>query len=155
MRIGHHGTTLELGLSGYQFPALQSGLEPLDDRDWDANWLIVTGEARAAEGSSWRFRDPALTTWEVAELVTWLRAVIAQTAPAGWLEFTEPHLRFVVGAYRDSQVTLLVELGHEAAEPPLVKKQAKQSLLTIETDQPQLEQAVAALERQLAEFPPR
>lgn len=155
MRIGYHGASLDLGIEGYQFPSLEANVMAGNDRDFDANWLVVAGQARTADGTVWRFQDPALDTYEAVELARWLRAVVAETAPPGWLEFTEPNLSFAVESYGESQVRLRVRLEQECAEPPTIKRQWQQSRLTIDTDKRQLEEAVAALEKQLAEFPPR
>lgn len=151
MRIGRQGTTLDLDIEGYQFPSFRSQ----EDFDHDANWLNLVGEVRRADGVSWRFRDPCLTTWEAAQLLTWLQKVIASTEPSEAPEFIEPNLRFAVGGNSESHVNLHVTLSQEIAEPPIVKRQPKETKLSLDTDKQQLRAVVIALEEQIATFPPR
>ena len=151
MRIGRHDTTLDLDIEGYQFPFFRSP----EDFDYDANWLNIVGEVRRSDGDSWRFRDPCLTTWEAKALLTWLRAVIASADPIDPPQFIEPNVSFAVGHNGKSQVTLLVTLSQESAEPPIVKRGSKETQLSLVTDKQQLREAVTALEQQIATFPPR
>lgn len=168
MLIGNNGTSLELRIVGYQFPELEPGQDPLDPNSWDSNWLIFEGEAHTAEGESWTFSQPALTTWDVARLVKWLREVVAGTASVlaseersasfdhpDWLTFTEPNLSFAVRDYGQPHMTLLVELSHKSAVPPISPRKPKRSRLAIMTDKRQLQDGLEALEGQLAKFPPR
>lgn len=168
MLIGNDGTSLELRIVGYQFPELEPGQDPLDPDSWDANWLIVEGEARTAEGESWAFSQPALTTWDVARVVSWLREVVDGTASVlaseeqdasfdhpDWLTFTEPNLSFAVRDYGQPHVTLLVQLSHESAAPPISPRKPKRSHLTMMTDKRQLQEGLEELEGQLAKFPSR
>ncbi|WP_146211287.1 WapI family immunity protein [Quadrisphaera granulorum] len=120
---GDDGAEVELRLAGYQFP---DATVDDDGDEWDANWLLVAGRVRTARGTEWSFVDPALTTWEVAEVADWWeRAGRGQVAPAtawedddgggdeadgdsvpfwwdvlqdrGWLVFLEPCLSLGVG----------------------------------------------------------
>src|SRR5262249_60717551 len=62
MRLGSSdGARVELRLLRYQFPD-RAAAGP--GRDWDANWLVVRGDIRCADGREWSFEDPCLTTWE-------------------------------------------------------------------------------------------
>jgi hypothetical protein len=91
--------SVELSIAGYQFPDLQGR----GDRDWDANWLQICGAVVLADGKTWSFEDPSLTTWEAAELGQWLREAADGSVkpwPLGTEEaepllcFTEPNLAF-------------------------------------------------------------
>jgi hypothetical protein len=66
---GDDGVEVELRIAGYQFPDAE--VDPVG-RGWDANWLVIAGRVRTAPGEEWTFRDPGLTTWEVAEVADWL-----------------------------------------------------------------------------------
>lgn len=101
------GTRVRLRLVGYQFPNASGE---------DANWLIVGGRVRLADGRAWTFTDPALLTWEARELGTWLTGaaygqvtVVPQDqaavlpdgdeTPEGAAIFVEPNLAFSVAGY--------------------------------------------------------
>lgn len=88
--------------------------ERIEHHSDDANWLMISGEGRTSDGRSWRFRVPALTTWDVNELINWLRAVTVGAIPTAtspeesadpmdrfededWLTFVEPNVAFAVG----------------------------------------------------------
>lgn len=159
MHLGHGVSSLDLRVTGYQFPDRYAvGERPGGDSS-DANWLVVSGEVRAATGRSWSFRDPSLLTAEVTDLVSWLREVadgavsvatavgeldkttldkcvdeVDEYAAAGWLTFTEPNLSFAAGSYSGSMVQLLVGLSHESAAPPLGPMRPKRSQITVMSD---------------------
>jgi hypothetical protein len=91
--------SIELSIARYQFPDLQGH----GDRDWDANWLQISGAIVLAGGQTWSFEDPSLTTWEAAELGEWFRLVAdGSVKPSTFgteeaeqlLCFTEPNLAF-------------------------------------------------------------
>jgi hypothetical protein len=78
--VSRSGSSVELHIAGYQFPDAR----PHGDEDWDANWLIISGQVDAGRRLRWEFRDPSLTTWEASELIAWMRQVSAgEVAPAG------------------------------------------------------------------------
>jgi hypothetical protein len=54
-------SAFELRVAGYQFPDIESD-------EFDANWLVVEGLVAPADERAWKFRDPALLTWEVEGL---------------------------------------------------------------------------------------
>ncbi|MEH3077262.1 MAG: hypothetical protein PGN11_11375 [Quadrisphaera sp.] len=75
---GEDGASVELSVVGYQFPDVVAP----DGDDWDANWLVIAGHVRTCDGRTWTFRDPGLTTWEVAEVAAWLdRAAAGAISP--------------------------------------------------------------------------
>jgi hypothetical protein len=69
--LSSDNVSIELSIARYQFPDLQGH----GDRDWDANWLQISGAVVLADGKTWSFEDPSLTTWEAAKLGQWLREV--------------------------------------------------------------------------------
>jgi hypothetical protein len=97
----------------------------LGSRDWDANWLVLTGSLLLPDGRAHAFRDPCLTTWEARELSDWLRSVAAgdvTSSPDDADEpldvvFTEPCIAFDLERADADLITLRVYLSLEA-EPP-------------------------------------
>jgi hypothetical protein len=116
------GALLELRPIGYQF-----GANPQAEvgADWDANWLVVHGDVRTAEGHGWSFTDPCLTTWEAREIGSWLRGVVAGlVAPAterpeeaDLLCFTEPNVALSLVGRSEGRVQVRVHLSLEALPP--------------------------------------
>jgi hypothetical protein len=99
------GALVDLRISGYQFPQHAAARK----RDWDANWLNIQGDVTQADGKSWTFRDPCLTTWEARALGKWLRGAVNGTVPVSpfgtgdpegpLLVFTEPNIAFSVESH--------------------------------------------------------
>jgi len=130
------GTRVRLRPVGYQFP------DAVGD---DANWLIIAGDVRLADGRAWTFTDPALLTWEARELGEWLADVAHgrvpvvppeqaavlpddDESPDGAAIFVEPNLAFSVAGYPvtahlpdtsalDGTVALRMHLAYESAPP--------------------------------------
>jgi hypothetical protein len=114
--------SIELNIARYQFPDLQGH----GDRDWDANWLQISGAVVLAGGRTWSFEDPSLTTWEAAELGQWLREAAdgsVKPLPFGpeeagqFLCFTEPNLAFGLEVRVADKVWLRVHFSMEALPP--------------------------------------
>jgi hypothetical protein len=118
------GPVVDLCVSGYQFPQRVATSE----NDWDANWLNVRGKVTQADGKSWTFEDPCLTTWEAQTLGNWLRGAAAGTVPVSpfgmgevaeerLLFFTEPNLAFSVESRISDQIGVRVHFSLEALPP--------------------------------------
>ena len=114
------GTVIELRPLRFQFGPSS---EP---RDWDANWLCITGDVVLPDGRSWSFTDPCLTTWEARRLGSWLEGVVAGDVQPGpytgetderLLDFTEPNLAFSLAQRLEGDVTIRVHLSLEARPP--------------------------------------
>lgn len=155
------GAVVELRPQRYQFGSSST------PRDWDANWLIVAGRATLADGRSWSFSDPSLTTWEARELASWLRGVLAgdvEPAPFGGEEderllvFTEPNLGFSLAGREAERVTLRCHLSLES-RPPWLLEDTDSDLFDffIEVSTPHSALAAAAdeWEREISAFPVR
>lgn len=91
--------------------------------------LIIAGRAKLADGGSWSFSDPSLTTWEARELASWLQGVLAgDVEPAAseakttsaLLVFTEPNLAFSLAGREAEGVTLRCHLSLESRPPWLL-----------------------------------
>jgi hypothetical protein len=102
------GARLRMRPVGYQF-----GVEPPDDPDdvdeWD-DWLVIAGEAATADGRTWSFRDPCLTTEEARDLAGWLR----RPADEDLILFTEPNIAFRL---RSAPRLLEANFSHESLPP--------------------------------------
>ncbi|GAB3579983.1 hypothetical protein GCM10027406_18940 [Leifsonia lichenia] len=118
MRLAFAGVSVSLSLSGYQYPNFEP---PFTDRDWDADWLVVSGTFQSNR-RTWEFHAPCLTAPEADELCRWLRAI----APSGggqerWivtsLDFTEPELAFECELQSDEEAVIRVVLSGRAAHP--------------------------------------
>jgi hypothetical protein len=103
-----NGNRLTLEVSGYQFPDKSSA-------HWDRNWLFIAGRI-SVSGLSWTFRDPCLTTFELAQLRRWFSAVRDRQFPAKTCFFTEPNLEF---SYDDASELLEVRFRLESAPPEI------------------------------------
>lgn len=120
--LSQDGASVEVRPVRYQYganPQAPAGT------DWDANWLVIRGEIRTADGREWTFTDPCLTTWEVREIPIWLRSAangLVQPAP-NWsdeeelLHFTEPNIALSLQAYAGGRAQIRVHLSIEAAPP--------------------------------------
>ena len=96
------GRSWTLSVLDYEFP--RAG--PRSDK-WDRNWVRV--RLRWEDGTdSWERSDPALTTWDVRELVRWLRGHLI-----GTIEFLEPSLAFE----RVERTSLAMLLDHGLRPP--------------------------------------
>ena len=115
------GASVDLRLVGYQFP----GAVGAPPGDWDANWLVVRGRVRLADGRARSFTDASLTTWDARDIGGWLRGVVSghvapvrQDAPEeDLLAFTEPCLAFSLAARDEAGATVRVHLSLECAPP--------------------------------------
>jgi len=99
------GDEFQLLIVRYQYPDVH------EDR-WDSNWLIVNGSVSAG-GEKWRFTDPCVTTFELADLADWLEELATDGSQASAFEFTEPNLKFTYTPWPQRAVQLT--FAHESA----------------------------------------
>jgi hypothetical protein len=161
--LSSDGAAVELGIARYQFPDLWGQ----GDRDWDANWLQISGEVVLADGKTWSFEDPSLTTWEAAELGRWLRGAAngsVKPSPIGTKEgeqllcFTEPNLAFSLAERIADQVRLRVHFSLEALPPWLSGAEQPDMFdffVDLEVPTAQVEIAAADWAAALSRFPQR
>lgn len=116
------GASVDLRPLRYEFPGI-AGAGP---GDWDANWLVVAGNVRLADGRGWSFSEPCLTTWEARSLGSWLRGVVNGTVrPTAFdgddedaLEtFTEPNLAVSLAARSGGSAVVRVHCSLESRPP--------------------------------------
>lgn len=136
MVLEHGPERFALRIAAYQFPNAN------DD------WLTIVGEVRLAAGE-WSFRDPSLTTFEVARLSDWLAALAAGVPTKDWVDIVEPNINFK----RTSPTTIRVSFWMESA-PDLAKTSGQRPGFTLPIDE-RLAVAAAQLRAQLTYFPHR
>jgi hypothetical protein len=157
------GASVELRISGYQFP----GYEGTTRHDWDANWLNVRGNVAQADGKTWSFEDPSLTTWEARALGTWLQGAAAGTVPVSptgtgepeqLLVFTEPNLAFSLESRIGDQVRVRAHFSLEAL-PPWLRSQHQPDIfeyvVLVDLSASDLAGAARTWTRDLAKYPER
>lgn len=157
------GPRISLDIVGYQFPDKPGAG---DGRDWDANWLVVAGEARSGDGRTWSFRDPCLTTWEARRLGRWLQDVIDGSVLPSELDggpeerllvFTEPNLAFSLEDRSADRLVLRVHLSLESRPPWLGPGDPDifDYYLSVRLSVDELALAVASWQQRLVTFPER
>ena len=158
------GTVVDLRPLRFQF-----GPSP-EPRDWDANWLYITGHVDLPDGRSWSFTDPCLTTWEARELGSWLQGVhagVVQPTTYGRrthehvLVFTEPNLAFSLASRDDGSATIRVHFSLESL-PPWLRQNGKAErpdifdfFVEVQPARSALAQAAASWNQELSAFPVR
>jgi hypothetical protein len=193
------GASVELHISGYEFPGYE--VHPTDAavrwlraltvresawakalpvdldakelaRDPDANWLRICGNISLADGKTWAFEQPCLTTWDARELGDWLHGVAAGTVPS-WsagpgdgderlapaqLEFLEPNLAFSLVERIADRVRIWVHFGMETLPPWLRGAEEPvpyEYFVCLDMSAEELAKAAESWMRELAEFPER
>ena len=145
MRLSNgENTELELRAVGYQFPELATGM--------DSNWLMIELLARHPRGS-WRRTDPALLTWELVDLATWLEQVALNRGDHEvW--FIEPCLSLSATRNEEAGSThVRIHVSHEFAPPWAEADEGAD--LNFELTEAELGAAAASLREQVKRFPQR
>jgi len=163
--ISADGAKLELRLVGYQFGQPDSTRAGESDgstglyADWDANWLVIHGDALTSGGQSWSFTDPCLTTWEAEGLALWLSAAARGDEAAGEAVFTEPNLSFVCDGVAEGRVHMRVRFSHESLPSWLPREpvgwQAGEYYLALEVSCADVAEAARAWDADRLQFPVR
>ena|SRR5437867_2664518 len=87
---GIDNQTVELRILSYQYPDINI------PGDYDSNWLRIYVKVQSKLGN-WQTVDPALTTGEVRELITWFRDLSeGREVQYPELTFTEPCIAFLL-----------------------------------------------------------
>jgi hypothetical protein len=147
---GRDLSALELRVAGYQFPHIESD-------EFDANWLVVEGRVAPADERAWKFRDPALLTWEVEGLCNWLEALASGQAVEEGEDFLEPNVRFEVARRSEDVITIRVFFELESRPPWFFAREAGMNDLWVDllVDSDDLRAAASSLRGDLAKYPPR
>jgi hypothetical protein len=145
---GAGGDSLELSISGYQFPEVKDGD--------DADWLLV--EVRASRGGrAWRSRDPSLQTFEVEALARWLEGVAHGSSFPDACDFVEPNLSFELVRVDRARAELRAYFELESRPPwaPADGAGLRDLWVTLTPSRDEAAAAAAALRAALAAFPTR
>jgi hypothetical protein len=110
---------VELRPTGYQLS--QPGGPEVEKADctaescteWD-EWLVIRGDVRTADGRSWSFTDPCLTTSEAERLSVWLDEVSQDAADRDAAVFTEPNISFFIDGRDGDRVRMRVRFSYES-----------------------------------------
>jgi hypothetical protein len=159
--VSENGAELDLRPVGYQFPKHA----PEDDRDYDANWLNVSGSVRLPDGRAWQFVDPCLTTWDAQHLAQWLRSAAegrvtpaSSSAEAPREVFFEPNIAFDVALVREDRIELRAYFSLESL-PPWQRDENQPDIwelfVPLEVSAEELRRAAEEWERETASFPVR
>ena len=159
------GALVDLRPTGYQFgeacrtetESADSTTEPADD--WDDNWLVIRGEVTTAEGRSWGFTDPCMTTWEAEDLWAWLEAVSRDATDRDSVVFTEPNLGFFLDSRHGDCVRIRVRFSYESLPGWLPRYiagwQTAEYFVTLEVATTDLAEAARDWDRERQAFPGR
>jgi hypothetical protein len=139
------GNSFELAVLGYEHPDIT------EDR-WDSNWLVVSGKVTAGD-QSWRFVEPCVTTFELAELAEWLEDLGWRDAPD--CAFTEPNLLFQYSPRPEPVVR--IRFAHESAPPWMTQDPERIAGLTLDfpMSKQQAADLAAEVRNALVEYPER
>jgi hypothetical protein len=156
------GPAAEFEVLGYEFPSASR------TDSWDANWLSIATQIRLEDGRGWEFTHPCLTTFEAAQLGSWLRDLSEDdargepryadaTKPGDRLSFTEPLLAFEAETPSDGlAIRILLDLE---ARPPWEPWEhwtgENQFVLLIPVTREELHVAARRWAEELAPFPQR
>jgi hypothetical protein len=163
--VSSDGALVELQPTGYQFShagrtgAVRADSATASYAHWDANWLVIRGDIRAADGHSWTFTDPCLTTWEAERLSEWLDAVSRDAADRDAAVFTEPNVSFFIDGRDSERVRMRVRFSHESLPSWLPRDavgwQAGEYFVALEVSAADLAEAARAWDRERQAFPAR
>jgi hypothetical protein len=138
---------VEIRIINYQFPNTL-------DRDWDGNWLNVYLRVKSNLGH-WQTIDPALTTWEVQEIIDWFALLSDDKKPKYTdLEFTEPCISFeLLNTPTDVCKRIRIKFGLEFG--PKSAKEDAEYFVDINVTNEELLKLALDLKQELNKYPQR
>lgn len=124
MRLnGIDGTFISVSPVGYEFPDTETSTIG------EVDWLVIDGQMVSAS-ERWSIRTTSLSALDAVSLGEWLRQAAQGSIPVSdpdehglvgpSLMFVEPALGFSVQSHSNSDVTIRVHLGYDAAPPSIV-----------------------------------
>jgi hypothetical protein len=148
MKLKGEGDNLfEMFVVGYEAP-------DVTEDHTESNWLIIGGSVVSPD-RSWRFSDACLTTFELADLADWFRALGEGLEDRTECEFIEPNLAF---RYMSGPAPVLrVRFAYESAPPELRTAADPEAAVVMDFPLPRAAAVAAAeeLEEILADYPIR
>ncbi len=143
MNLGKLGENqFSLHIVDYQFPDNRAN-------DYDANWLLIEIIV-TTPNDQWQKTAPALLTWEVQSLISWLEAVNIDREDWNCINFLEPNLSFCLKGRDDDNVVLGV---HLALEFKPSRELSHETIVEIDCTHEELSAWIMDLKVQLAQFP--
>ncbi len=142
---GIKNQSVEIKLIDYEFPNIKNNR-------WDSNWLIIYLNVKSENGN-WDAKDPALLTFEVKDLIDWLKDVCDDKNPKEWLFFTEPNLSFKIIKNTIDIKTIRVNFDLEFL--PENAEDDKDYFVDCDLNKNELEIVIEELEKELKSFPER
>jgi hypothetical protein len=120
---------------------------------------VIRGDVTTADGRSWSFSDPCLTTWEAQCLSAWLDAVSRDAADRDAAVFTEPNVGFFADGREGALVRMRVRFSHESLPGWLPRdaagRQAGEYFVALEVTAADLAEAARAWDRERRAYPAR
>jgi len=110
---GTDGSTVELNVTGYQFPA---GLDLPSGRHVVPDWLNVESRV-TTQTRAWSWTFPCLYPDEAVQLGVWLNNVLLETGTDARIGFTEPNLTIDLLKVGEATATLRFRFAQEACPP--------------------------------------
>jgi hypothetical protein len=153
---GFEGNELGVMLAGYEFPDCA-------EEEMTANWLEVVLYVRSERGTGW-CQAPALLTWDVSRLASWLEHRAQRRPPTSvveeWIGFAEPNLQIHLEGDKDVgvafQVTFYLERpGEWTVEGQRGAGRSWSGRMQLTVPHEQLHVAAEDLRAQERLFPPR
>jgi hypothetical protein len=140
------GRALELVILQYEHP------DVTEDR-WESNWLVLSGQVSDGD-RSWRFSEPCVTTFELADLADWLEDVASGRQEADSFGFAEPNLEFECAS---SPAPVLRLRFRDGSAPDWLEPAARHRGVSVELplQEVDLRAAAADLRNALIDYPIR
>lgn len=144
---GVDNQSVELRIVNYEFPASR-------DKEYDGNWLTIYLNVKSKFGN-WQVTDPSLLTWEVEELINWIRTLSINKNPDYTeQEFIEPNLSFhLLNNYSYSIKQIRINFDLESR--PKSADDDKEYFVILEANNNDLERIAIDLEKELKKYPVR
>jgi hypothetical protein len=139
--------SFRMSLVGYQFPELE-------DVEFDSNWLNVKIAVSHQRGK-WSAVDPALLTYEVKDLIDWLKELSVGKYDKRHLWFTEPCISFHLSPTEGAPDRLVIRFSHEFKPPWATEDLDEEHQIAFSLARIDLISAAQLLENQLRHYPQR
>jgi len=138
---------VEVKILSYQYPDVTT------PGDYDSNWLRIYLKVQSKLGS-WQTVDPALTTAEIKELITWFRDLSeGREVQYPELIFTEPCIAFLLKSNAPTEKLIRIDFGAEMK--PKSAKEGEEYYVDCAFTNQELADLSLQLENELKPTPPR
>jgi hypothetical protein len=144
---GINNQSVEIRVTNYQFPETR-------DREYDGNWLNIYLNVKSQLGN-WQCVDHSLLTWELQELIDWLKKLSENKKPKfEQMEFIEPNLSFhLMNSYNDLEKKIKIEFRLESR--PKSAKEYQEYFVEFIASDSKLKDIANELKIELSNYPVR